>query len=275
VASFGDDLHDLSWDGDPAAGLERALASCGHRVELLRDPDVDAMRARLAAATSGAVDVVHVLSHGVWDKPPRRLRVAATGARGPRDSARWIDVRSWLGDVVTAGNGRPLLALLDLCSAGAAAHDWLGASDRPVWLLGAAESGRNACRARFTRALSTVLGRLAAGESFGADPSEEFVSIELLSTEVWRELAALATAEAGLPQMLTTSSHWEVRTRIIDRPEIGKWAAPALFRNPDYDDDPLRRALRGVDKALLAALTGAGRPAGRCGVAASPAAPNS
>jgi hypothetical protein len=247
VSTFSGDLPDLSFDDDPLGCLQGALHLCEHRVELVRDPDADAMKQHLRVAEAGEVDVVHVLSHGAWSKGTNRLRVAAAGAGGRADRDRWIDVRSWLSDVVDADVSRPLLVSLDVCSAGAAAYEWLDRADRPVWLLGAAEAGERAYRARFTRALTVVLNRIAAGDSLGTSPDQEFISLEVLSTEIWRELDRLIRDEGsrGLPQNLITSRH-----------ALPARSVPPLFRNRDFLDDPVRRARRLLDRALSAALSG-------------------
>jgi hypothetical protein len=244
VYRFGAGLDDLPVNV-PVADLAEALRRCQVRVMPVADPDVHQLRECLDEAVDGQVDVVHVVSHGVWDGRTGRLQVAGMGAAGPDDYRRWVDVRSWLADVV-GQDGPPLLVMLDVCSAGAAAsHGWLDGDRRTVWVLGASEPSQNAYAARFTRAAATVFARVAAGDSLSTDASLEYLSLDLLATAIWDELAALCRADGGLPQRLAASSQ-----------RLGRRVPVALFRNPRFVDDPVLRARRELDQVLVASLDG-------------------
>ncbi len=221
-----------------------ALRNCGISVREVYEPNMTVLSGCLDDATRGKAEIVHVLSHGVWDQGSNRLRVAARGAEGTASLGNWVDLRSWLADVVLV-EGPPLLVLLDVCSGGSpTTHGWLDGEKRTVWLLGAAEPGFNAYKARFTVALTAVLRRVAAGDDLGTDFSWKYLSLDLFSRAVWDELVRICEEDDALPQRLATSRH-----------QLGRSATAAFFKNPGFTSDPILRLRRQMDQVLVTTIS--------------------
>lgn len=248
VSSFGDSLGQLEGAVDHAREFSDLLqGDLRFHTRALFNPTCTEMGValELAAASRASAVVVHVLSHGEWLQVGDELWVASTAADRPVKPTGWVDLRKWLAAAINHhGSGPPILVVLDVCSAGSAArYEWLAQraeqKERRIWVIGATEEGHSAYGARFTRAMRNVLGRLALGKLESLDPSQEYLSLDLLSSEVWQELKSLIGAEHGMPQRVTAS----VR-------ELGVIDTPPLFRNPNYRPNPLRAS--GVEPALAA-----------------------
>lgn len=219
ISSFGGELNPLP--GHHVRSLGAALASLGCDTEIAEDCSASELTHLLDSAVDADVEVVHLLSHGDWRRSDRLL-IAGEGATGSDDRRDWVDIRTWLSDL-SESKGKPVLLTVDTCFAGDAAHfTWLAGGSREVYVLAAAEPGTLAFGARFTRAVSNVLNRLANGDTLEAHPSLEFIPLGLVKSAVALELGELCRKSGTVPQRLVSSRH-----------ELDQHVH-SLFRNPAY-----------------------------------------
>ena len=220
VSKFGEGLNELP--AHYARDLMTSLHALGHKAELFDNPSADELAKHLKRVTDGHFNVVHLLTHGEWDDS-EHLLVAGAGASYPEVDEKWVDLREWLSKL-RRRPGDSLLLLLDTCYSGKAAHfNWLDDGNRKVYVLAAsAPDAPLAFAARFTRAVTKVLNRLAAGDALGAHPAVPVVSLGLVKNAVAIELDALCTSDRATPQRLVSSRH-----------QLDDHVHP-LFRNPHH-----------------------------------------
>ena len=203
-----------------------------------------AVRDAIRAATDDDVLIVHVLTHGDVGDATRKLYVIGTdGSR--HDLA---DVEGWL-TMVQDGVRPPLvLFVLDICEAGLAARlPWQGATadgTSRAWVIAACGPQEQAFDGWLTRATTTVLRRLRAGD-LDIDAGVEFVPYRKIAQEIRIEVRQLAqTAENGLRQQVTGT--------LLDSTVADPYLP--FFRNPAFTPNPLA-IMRGREDPALASFT--------------------
>ncbi|GHD76266.1 AAA family ATPase [Streptomyces goshikiensis] len=226
--------------------LAHALARVGMAaVPPLLDPDRHEMLTCWKRTQEEAADqplVVHFCGHGTVGADGG-LYLAVRDSEGTLDRVRAtsIEVDALLRDV-EGGSGGPVLFLLDVCGGGRAvtsqlAHQLSGRCRR-AWLIAACADDEVTHEARFTKATTTVLDRLARGW-LDLSPALEYVPVDALAAEIDRELAC-ADRRAG-----------RVGQSVVRTPQQKAASdAPSFFRNPVYGNDATSRFLARTDAAL-------------------------
>lgn len=236
-----------------------AIALEPYRLRVNRPAGIDLTGARIATEisqeteTGAAVQVVHILSHGVLDSRTKKLFVLGSdGARCPSAVDTWMDDAE--GDVGNGNRDTYTLFVLDVCEAGAAAElPWQisGADEKTrAWVIAATLKGEKAFDGRLTQALAAAL-RAGSDGTLGIDPSREFIPWATLRDRVISEVEL--AGESGLRQ--------RVRSTLLDRT-----IDPPFFVNPRFDlasggsarlrgaltdiEDPLADLVRSLDPAL-------------------------
>ncbi len=224
VTTFEHGLTNLP--DEPARRLADAIRSHDRTVVHADCPSRKELSELLSRVPGERFDVVHLLSHGQVSRS-KRLLIAGSDARRPAtESHQWVSVHNTVSELIDTP-GDPVLVLLDVCYAGAAAEidvDPLDAdntdNDRKVYVLAATAPRELAFDARFTRAVTAVLDRITQGDSLGADRSVEHISLSLVRTAIADELQRLCGN--GPQQRLVSSRHsWDDLTH-------------PLFRNRNY-----------------------------------------
>jgi len=261
VASFDVDIAGDEWDPTstsakrflplpaalPAAHeLGRALSQFDG-VELvggkmLENPDLDTVSrewSRLRQDPSAAL-IVSFTGHGVGVGHTLYLPVVGTDSARLSDTA--IDIGQWLNAVEHTEGAIPTLFLLDVCEAGTAAVyqilQRIRDHDRKAWVIAGCAPDEKAFRARFTRAIAAVLNKLRNGR-LDISPTQEFVPVETIATEIDRELERQSRPE-DLPQSVFRTATFAATSPV-----------PAFFANPGYTADRYERFRHRLDVALL------------------------
>ncbi|WP_187412970.1 caspase family protein [Streptomyces sp. WAC01526] len=248
-----------------AEEVQSRLAEFGYETEVAADLPARELGARVRRLvdTSGDGDAVvaHLLSHG----ERATTGLYAIGADGERNDLTKID--TWLGWVADSRTSSPhTLFLLDLCGAGAATRlPWqleTAGRDGRVWVIAATGPDESAYDGRFSQAVSHVLAAVREGE-LDLHSSLEYVPLGTLITHIRAEVDRLGGD--GLGQRVTAT------------PIDGEYPPLPFFRNPGYQDDPVRRATAMADPATAAFLDAAhfvDRASGtaRCATRSPPAA---
>ncbi|MEU0354343.1 AAA family ATPase [Streptomyces cyaneofuscatus] len=227
--------------------VARALRSARIDAEKpLLDLDKAAFRVAWQSALRQAVEhgeplIVHFSGHG---EHQRKLYLAVQGStRGIELRDTSVDVEELLEDAET--QRIPVLFLLDVCSAGHAVTAQLmrdlllaagraSSSERYAWVIGACAAGEPTQQARFSRAIATVLRRLADGW-LDVSPGLEFVPVATFARAVAEELSRAG----GLGQSVVHTSH-----------EVALTEVPPFLPNPAFARDAPGRFLADVDSAL-------------------------
>jgi len=183
--------------------LQTVMANAGYAVTCLTD-DSSRLTARelgqrvIEHLEEGGVTLVHVLSHGRLGHSGQ-VYVIGSDARHHHDT----DPAGWCQMVTDTFHGPTSLFLLDLCHAGAATGAETGHWRPPepgqkqrAWVIAATGAATPAYGGRLTRAATTVLNRISAGETDIAD-SVRYVGFHDLYRWIAAEVLRLADLEDG------------------------------------------------------------------------------
>ncbi|UMP00089.1 NACHT and WD repeat domain-containing protein [Amycolatopsis sp. EV170708-02-1] len=226
----------LPFAGERSSALGAELAEHGYRC-LTVDADflgaaelAGRLRSMITSAGPEDVLVVHLLSHG--EVLPSGLY--AIGADGVHD----LDTRveNWLSWVEDFPDRPPTLFLLDLCYSGSATrHGWrleVAAETARAWVIAATGPRDPAYNGYFSQAVVEVLGAIRRGE-LDVHPNLRHVPLGTVITRIGREVERLGAAGFG--------------QRVQATPVSGEYPDLPFFANPNFHDDPVRRALSAVD----------------------------
>ncbi|MEU6577930.1 AAA family ATPase [Streptomyces sp. NPDC046805] len=208
------------------AGLERAW----HRLRNTASPDEPLL--------------LHFAGHGLTKESKTTLYLAARDTDSLALPATAVQIGEWLSQVEDTEDDRQVLFLLDVCRGGRAVSQQVAqlirGDRRKAWVIAACGENESAFAAAFTRATSTVLGRLRQG-LLDLAPTLAHVSVATMADEIARELARHSERH-GLPQqtVLCTAT-----------PEAGV-EHPEFFPNPGYRPTPAGRLLSHLDLGLRA-----------------------
>ncbi|WP_405590735.1 hypothetical protein [Streptomyces sp. NBC_01190] len=179
------------------------------------------VRETVEAAGSDSVLLVHLLTHG----EARNGTLYALGTDGtPHEST---DIGGWLAGLQSVP-GRPrVLFTLDLCNSGTVTElPWQPRYDRSGrrgWVVAACQPDRDAFNGHFTKALTTVLGDMAASRT-DLTPSAPYIPLGTVVDAVRRTTLELADAHRIYRQYVTTS-----RVEVSDEAVV-----LPLFPNPAH-----------------------------------------
>ncbi|MER5884165.1 AAA family ATPase [Streptomyces sp. NPDC001941] len=225
-------------------GVARALARAGtEAARPLLDPDRDGLYAAWRDAlgrAGGDPLVVHFSGHGAAGVGDG-LYLAVRGSDPASLRATAVEVDGLLKDV-EGGAGGPVLFLLDVCGAGKAVASQLAhrisGTDRRAWVVAACAGDQATSGARFSRATTFVLDRLARGW-LDVSPALEYVPVDTFAAEVDRELGRTAVRDGAPGQAVVRTTHEEAVV-----------SPPPFFRNPAHASDAENRFVARTDAAL-------------------------
>ncbi|MFJ5561217.1 hypothetical protein ACIQCD_28330 [Streptomyces sp. NPDC093250] len=229
---------------DRAKEVADCLAEVGFRIDggqPCLDPEAEALKSRLTAA-SGSTVIVHHVGHGVVGRGGSLL-LPGKDWSPDRAAATAVNVDGLVQQFEESPSGPDLLLLLDVCKAGTAAraqvHMTMDDTDRKVWVVGAAGHGSTAYEGRFSQAVATTLRRMAKG-ALDVHPSLSHVPVRVFAAGVQRELDRLCVVEgADLPQKLEMTPQFHP----VDQ-------TPAFFENPLYRSEYVDTVLAVREGAL-------------------------
>lgn len=247
VRTFNDTRDELDFAPALSAELAKALQRLGYHVCPAEPVDAHAaqlgvlVREILAQDGGHGVCLVHVLSHGHLDDQS----LYVVGGDGKHDES--TEVEGWLKLVERfTDDHATTLFLLDLCGAGQAAlWPWQTAGDTSklrAWVIAACAAKEAAFDGQFTRAVITVLTKLADNQ-LGIDPAIAQVPLAKIAFEVRREVLASSDRDDTIPQLVTC-------TRIDLADTYGPHPADVFFPNPHHREQLAATIRQQIDPGL-------------------------
>lgn len=246
VEQFAAPHAQLTFAPKLAGEMGEALAALGYEVTVRAEQQLPSrelgtiLREHLEAPDASGLLIIHVVTHGRADKDET---VYLLGSDAEIDD--YTDIASRLRSVQNA-SGRPFtLFLLDLCQGGTVARlPWQAqeSEDSPTrgWVIAACRGDELAYDGRFTRALITVLQRLATRE-LGIDAAVRHVPLDTVAKAIRREVNRLIAIEDGAYSQHVTANLVDISAELPDM---------AFFPNPAFTGDPGAQLRAGLDEGL-------------------------
>ncbi|MET8249615.1 hypothetical protein ABZV31_37790 [Streptomyces sp. NPDC005202] len=185
---------------------------------------------------------MHFIGHGINGRTGNSLYLATKNTDSGRPDRTAANIGRWLDEVENAGDGPPVLFLLDVCGSGRVPlQQWLHglpADRRRAWVIAACAEDGKAYGARFSRATGAVLSRLKAGW-LDLSPSLTHVPVETFAQEIDRELTRLAQIEGSPPQRVLRTAHPEADVPV-----------PPFLSHPGFRETPAARCRQHLENGL-------------------------